>query len=217
MDNNKELVLEFRKATASDNLEEIAELIYYTDQYIYPYWFENIEKCKKELPLLMVQENFFFNVNNLYIAIDIENNKKIIGVICILDKSVDLTYNYEELRKINDRYCFTIDNYVMGLIDEVKNSDFAYISNVCVSPLYRGKHVGIRLMNYVIDVYVDKYFKEIALDVLAQNPGAIKLYENLGFEQISELFKGFSDPKIDKPDVFSMKLSLEKYSDKNNN
>ena len=165
----------------------------------------------------MVQENFFFNVNNLYIAIDIENNKKIIGVICILDKSVDLTYNYEELRKINDRYCFTIDNYVMGLIDEVKNSDFAYISNVCVSPLYRGKHVGNRLMNYVIDVYVDKYFKEIALDVLAQNPGAIKLYENLGFEQISELFKGFSDPKIDKPDVFSMKLSLEKYSDKNNN
>ena len=124
---------------------------------------------------------------------------------------------YEELRKINDRYCFTIDNYVMGLIEEVKNSDFAYISNVCVSPLYRGKHVGNRLMNYVIDVYVDKYFKEIALDVLAQNPSAVKLYENLGFEQISELFKGFSDPKIVKPDVFSMKLSLEKYSDKNNN
>ena len=30
-----------RKAKESDNLDEIATLIYETDPYIYPYWFNN--------------------------------------------------------------------------------------------------------------------------------------------------------------------------------
>ena len=59
----------FRKATEKDNLKKIAELLYYTDPYIYPYWFENLDKCRIELPPLLIQEKFFFNVNNLYIAL----------------------------------------------------------------------------------------------------------------------------------------------------
>jgi len=31
------------------------------------------------------------------------------------------------MKNYNDRYRFTIDNYVMGLIKEVKESEFAYI------------------------------------------------------------------------------------------
>ena len=31
--------LEIRKAKQTDNLNEIAKLIYLTDPYIYPYWF----------------------------------------------------------------------------------------------------------------------------------------------------------------------------------
>ena len=43
-ENNFELII--RKATIEDNLKDIAELIYSTDDYIYPYWFETIEKCR---------------------------------------------------------------------------------------------------------------------------------------------------------------------------
>ena len=39
----QQIEMEFRKANEDDNLEEIAELLYLTDQYIYPYWFGSLE------------------------------------------------------------------------------------------------------------------------------------------------------------------------------
>ena len=196
-----------RKPTKKDNLEKIAELLFNTDPYIYPYWFGNVDNCKRELTPLLLEDKFFFNINNLYITID-KGTNEIIGVMCILDKSVDLDYDYSTLKAKNERYCFTIVNYIEGLIKEVKEADFAYISNVCIDERYRGQHIGNFMMSYVIDVYKNKLFKEIVLDVLAQNPGAIKLYQNLGFEQFTEVFKGFNDPSKGKPLVFSMKTDL---------
>jgi len=46
MDLNSNCFLKIRRATIYDNLQEIAELIYRTDEYIYPYWFETLENCK---------------------------------------------------------------------------------------------------------------------------------------------------------------------------
>ena len=56
-------------------------------------------------------------------------------------------------------------------------------------------------VSYVVDVYADRMFREIVLDVLAENPGAVKLYQNLGFEQFTEIFSGFNNPEEEKPDV----------------
>ena len=39
-----------------------------------------------------------------------------IGIRFRYDKSVDLDYDYSKLEKINDRYKFTINNYIKGLI-----------------------------------------------------------------------------------------------------
>ena len=61
----------------------------------------------------------------------------------------------------------------------------------------------------IIDIYKSKYFNEIVLDVLSDNLGAINLYKNMGFEQISKIFKGFNGPLLEKPDVFSMKVKLK--------
>ena len=69
----------------------------------------------------------------------------------------------------------------MGLIKEVKESEFAYISNVCIHKDYRGKKIGNMLVSHVIEIYAKKCFDGIFLDALAYNPRAIKLYQNLGF------------------------------------
>ena len=203
-----EINVEFRKATLNDNAEEIAELLYRTDSYIYPYWFESLENCKSELSELIKEDKFFFNINNLYIMKDTVNNK-IIGVICVVDKHVDLSYDYSKLESVNERYNYTIKNYVKGLIDEVMSSDFVYISNVCVHPDYRGMHIGSIMMKKIIEIYKKKFFDEIVLDVLADNPAAINLYQKMGFRQITDIFDGFNGPQLEKPDVFSMKLKLK--------
>lgn len=51
-----------RKANKNDDLERILELIYNVDPYIYPYWFKNLENCKKVLPKLILEDNFIFNM-----------------------------------------------------------------------------------------------------------------------------------------------------------
>ena len=198
-----------RKPTPDDDLEKIAELLYNTDPYIYPYWFETLEKCKKELPGLLLEDKFFFSLKNLYISIDKENGE-IIGLVCIVDKNTKLDYDYSELKKKNERYAFTIENYVEELIKEVDNADFAYISNVCVDANYRGKHIGKTMLNEIINIYKKKLYDHIVLDVLADNPGAIKLYQNLGFKQFTEIFSGFNDPSKERPDVFSMEAKFDK-------
>ena len=197
----------FRKAKADDDLEKIAELLYYTDDYIYPFWFENLEKAKKEFPKLILEDHFFFHYSNLYLAIEEETNS-IIGLICIVDKSVNLDYDYEKLKKVNDRYRFTVEHYIKGLIDEVQESKFAYISNVCVNPEFRDLHVGTFLLDNLLQEYKKKKFDEIALDVLAGNPRAIHLYEKMGFKKSSDVFPGFNGTNEEKPDVFSMKRTL---------
>ena len=63
-----------RKANKNDDLERISELIYNVDPYIYPYWFENLENCKKILPKLILEDNFIFNIETIYIAINCDNN-----------------------------------------------------------------------------------------------------------------------------------------------
>ena len=197
--------IEFRKAKLSDNLDKIAELLYYTDDYIYPYWFGSVENCKKELTPLLTQDKFFFNINNIYVAVQDGN---ILGIVCITDKGTDLNYDYSELRIVNARYEFTIDNYIMGLIEEVKNAEFAYISNVCVDPNYRDLHVGTFLLDNLIKEYKIKKFNEIVLDVLADNPRAIHLYQKMGFERSGDIFPGFNNPEGEKPDVFTMKNKI---------
>lgn len=64
-------------------------------------------------------------------------------------------------------------------------------------------------MNKIYKIKEIELQKEnIVLDVLVEKPKAIKLYQNLGFEQFTELFSGFNNPSKDKPQVFSMKAEL---------
>ena len=70
---NSDIVV--RRVNIDDNFEEMAELIYETDEYIYPYWFhDDVEEAKRVLPSLMKEEGFFFNYKSIYIAIDKNTN-----------------------------------------------------------------------------------------------------------------------------------------------
>ena len=57
----------FRRAEKDDNMEEIAKLIYDTDPYIYPYWFDNdINKCIEFFRKEMLEEGFIFNYKSSF-------------------------------------------------------------------------------------------------------------------------------------------------------
>lgn len=194
-----------RKANKDDDLKKIAELIYKTDPYIYPYWFENLDNCLEELPPLLLEDKFFFNIDHIFVSIVEE---KIVGIVCIIEKATDLSYDYTELKKKNERYLYTIENYIEKLIDEVKDVDFAYISNVCVDEAFRGRGVGKTMLDDVMQIFTEKMYRHFVLDVVADNIGAVKMYNNLSFEQFTKMFSGFSDPDVRKPDVYSMEYKI---------
>ena len=73
-----------RKLKKSDNLKQAAKLIYLTDPYIYPYWFEdNIEKGIQTLTQ-MLQEPTIFSYKNCIAAIV---NKQVVGLIVYVTKN----------------------------------------------------------------------------------------------------------------------------------
>ena len=75
MAEKKEYLIEFddiilRRARKDDNMEDIAKLLYDTDPYIYPYWFNNdIEEAANVIAPRMYEDGFIFNYENCYIAI----------------------------------------------------------------------------------------------------------------------------------------------------
>lgn len=186
---NDELNLKIRKASIEDDLSKIAELLYKTDPYIYPYWFETLENCKKELSELIKQDKFIFNINNIYIVIDEEKNT-IAGLVCAIDVNAELDFDYSELKNKNERYNFIIENYILPLIKEVQSAEYVYISNVCINEKYRGRQVGNRVLRHIIEHYRKNLTNTIVLDVIENNASAVKLYEKLGFFQEGDLYKG---------------------------
>lgn len=183
----------FRRAKRDDNMEEIAKLLYQTDPYIYPFWFDSDEKeCINFLKQEIFKAGFIFNYNNLYVAFDKTINR-IVGVICALDKSVDLNYDYDNLKKINDKYNITINKYINPILDEVEEFDDStmYISNVCIDRSMRGKKIGTKLLGYFISKMEQNGFDKFALDCLLHNLAAKNLYHSLGFREM-KLMKGFT-------------------------
>ena len=60
--------IDLRRAKADDNFEELAKLIYDTDPYIYPFWFNNnVEEAKKILAEYIAKPGFIYTtINNIH-------------------------------------------------------------------------------------------------------------------------------------------------------
>ena len=205
--NNDDFII--REANITDNFEEIAELIYETDPYIYPHWFHgDVEECKKTLVPLLDQEGFFFNYKNMYLLIDKKTNK-IIGLIQVIDKDTDFNYDYTELMNKDKDYKFTIENYIFELIEIVEETGLPYFSNVVIHHDYRGLKLGSMMMQNILEKNKHKYYKFI-LDVLAENPAAVRLYEKMGFT-ITEKNMGFKND-TEQIEEYRMELETPKFT-----
>ena len=148
MKNSYEVNLEdvlFRRAKETDNMRDIATLIYQTDPYIYPFWFNNdVEKAKDFLEDKIKMPGFVFNYDNIYVAYD-KKTDKIVGIIVAIDPSLNLEFDYKPYEEINSNYEFTINNYIKGCIEEVKKGDFLYQSK---NKIFHGQSPYISLDDF---------------------------------------------------------------------
>ncbi len=188
-----------RRAKKTDNMAEIATLIYQTDPYIYPYWFENdINKAIDFLSDKILMEGFVFNYNNLYVAVD-KSTSKIVGLVVALDSTVNLDFDYSPYITINKNYKDVIEQYVDECIKDVKNNDAMYIMNCAVLEECRGRRIGTKLLGYFISKMEHAGFENYRLDCLLHNLRAKNLYHSLGFKEMEEVkgFRGYAEGPVD--------------------
>ncbi|MBQ3518885.1 MAG: GNAT family N-acetyltransferase [Clostridia bacterium] len=92
---------------------------------------------------------------------------------------------------VSDILVYENDGTVVGFIllqakerpdfDFMLPGKYCYIMDVIVTESHRNKGFGTALMNSAKDWAKEQKCRFINLDVLVNNPGAIKLYEKLGF------------------------------------
>ena len=75
---------------------------------------------------------------------------------------------------------------IQGIVD---SSGMGSLQNVGVTPCHRGKGLGTHLMYQSLMGFRQVGLQRAALEVTAQNLGAVRLYERLGFRRVKTVYK----------------------------
>jgi ribosomal protein S18 acetylase RimI-like enzyme len=181
--------LTFRRARAEDDASAIAAYIHLTDPYIYPTvctdprdgeWVELIRRC---LPV----PGELFSAEHLFLAM---RGGETVGICCMIPCGAPLCFleGIAVSKDLRQRMALAMGGYFLPLLQETAGLEGYCVTNLCVDPGLRGQGVGKGLLAYCLSQVGDA---AVYLDVLAENPAAIRLYESLGFEVLRS-YTGFS-------------------------
>lgn len=88
-------------------------------------------------------------------------------------------------------YCaFDLDGNLVGYAGCWQILEETHITNIAVSPEFRRKHIGERLLQRIIDDCYENKAKYITLEVRTSNKAAINLYEKYGLKSLG-IRKGY--------------------------
>ena len=83
----------------------------------------------------------------------------------------------------------------------------SHVLNVCISPSMQGRGYGRRMMKKLMEVAKSHHAEMMILEVRPSNPIAIKLYQDLGFNEIGTR-KGYYPAKKGREDAIVMAIML---------
>ena len=134
------------------------------------------EKAKQFLVNLISKKENQYSYENCW-AIELENE---VAAIAIVYDGAKL----QELREPVAKEIKSMFNRDFNLENETEAGEY-YIDSIGVSPHQQGKGLGSKLLQFLIDEYVQRN-KTLGLLVDKDNPNAKKLYLKLGFEIVGE-------------------------------
>ena len=88
----------------------------------------------------------------------------------------------------------------------------SHVLNVCISPTMQGRGYGRRMMKKLMEVAKSHHAEMMILEVRPSNPIAIKLYHDLGFNEIGTR-KGYYPAKKGREDAIVMARMLSEWDD----
>jgi len=175
-----------RKATLQDS-ETIAKfLLLAMEEIVYTFISkEDYNQAKEFLLYFIKKENNQYSYQNCFIAQTNETNEtnendniESIALVCLYDGS-----KLETLRKPIIDYVKTNFNQDFNPENETQKGEL-YIDCFAVLPKYQGKGIGTKLLEFLIEEYVNQRNQILGLLVETENTNAQKLYSKVGFKPV---------------------------------
>lgn len=178
-----------RKLKSDDNLSKVAELIYDTDEFLFPFIFgNNPGAIQKIINLIRLKNNTF---NKDCILAKISKDHTISGIINYFNpKEVDHKLEDEDYHQVFGKFELMVlffKNLFLTKFNNKSKIDGIYIQIVSVSSDFRGQGIGTSLVSQVITESKNNGYKSVWLDVDIKNHKALKLYKKLGFKTINKI------------------------------
>lgn len=160
-----------------DDLLQVAKLVYLTDPYIYPVWFDTIEQGQKvisemiKLPTIYAKEN---------ITVAVTSDGFIAGILvsCMTPFKENIEHVYTAFKNAGEKYDERTPKIFNDYYAKMGNaSDGYYLSNIAVEQSYRKRGIAASLIEYVLK---DKEYA--TLECVIANTGSWRLYQRLGFK-----------------------------------
>ena len=174
---NESKDITIRNLNDDDDFNQVAKLIYLTDPYVYPGWFDGIEDGIKVIRE-MINLPTIYNKENITVAVMPDGF--ISGIVVAKQAPFKEDVNYIkqafELAEttLDERTDFVFNAYY-GKMGE--SEDGYYIANVAVDENYRKRGIAAAMMNHVMS---KRDF--CTLECVVANAGSWRLYQRLGFK-----------------------------------
>lgn len=189
--------MNIRFANKNDDAKVLAKLIYETDVYIYPYWFDDKSFGIEQIAKLIKNPDSIFYYENCVVA---EVDAEIIGVIMFYKNDGSYNCDYNDISSISFESAHVIHNYVLDLQNQIKDNTY-YVFAVRVEDGFLRQGVACKMFDFVFSSVLKNSIIEI--DVLKDNIPALNLYKKVGFKIVKE-YKGYNGYKKRKPLCYSM-------------
>ena len=118
-----------------------------------------------------------YSYQNCWVA---EDNTNVVGAINLYNGAL-----LKELREPVVEYLVNKFNKDFSFEDETQAGEY-YLDCLGVDPTQQSKGIGTKLLQFVIDAYVDGHKQTLGLLVDEDNPNAKRLYLKLGFKSVGK-------------------------------
>lgn len=170
-----------RPLEAGDDVDQVARLIYLTDPYIFPGWFDSMEEGVRvirqmiDLPTLYHRENITVAATpeGLVAGILVSRQAPFAEDI----RPIQTAFHLAGI-KYDQRSEHVFQAYYAGM---GRAEDGCYIANVSVDQAFRKRGIAVAMMNHVLSEQ-----EHCTLDCVAADIGTQRLYQRLGFQILSE-------------------------------
>ena len=163
-----------------DDFLQAAKMIYLSDKYIYPFWFDSMEEGQRVLSRMMELPTLY-NKQNITVAVTPGGD--IVGAVVSKQSPVNEEKEHlvEAFRLAGVVCDDRTDRIFTDYYAKMDGQDGLYISNIAVDPAYRKQGIAAALLRAVTEGRDYCY-----LECVQANIGAWRLYQRMGFSITAE-------------------------------